>query len=53
MVVSTNIAETSVTIPDVTVVIDTGFLREVRYNPKKGVAGRSLELVQVSQSAAV
>ena len=32
IVLSTNIAETGVTIPDVTVVIDTGKVKELSYN---------------------
>ncbi|WBW71164.1 ATP-dependent RNA helicase, DHX29-like protein [Schizosaccharomyces osmophilus] len=35
IVLSTNIAETGVTIPDVTCVIDTGVHREMRYNSKR------------------
>lgn len=35
IILSTNIAETSVTIPDVTVVIDTGRVKEMRYDPSK------------------
>lgn len=35
IVLSTNIAETGVTIPDVTCVIDTGVHREMRYNSRR------------------
>jgi HrpA-like RNA helicase len=35
IILSTNIAETSVTIPDVTVVIDTGRVKENRYDPAR------------------
>ncbi|CAO1622974.1 unnamed protein product [Sympodiomycopsis kandeliae] len=35
IILSTNIAETSVTIPDVTVVIDTGRVKEMRYDPSR------------------
>lgn len=36
IVLATNIAETSVTIPDVVYVIDAGKLRERQYDPHKG-----------------
>lgn len=35
VILATNIAETSVTIPDVTVVIDTGRVKENRYDPSR------------------
>lgn len=35
IILSTNIAETSVTIPDVTVVIDSGRVKEMRHEPSK------------------
>ncbi|KAG7099212.1 hypothetical protein E1B28_001079 [Marasmius oreades] len=35
IILSTNIAETSVTIPDVVYVVDTGRLKEQRYDPQK------------------
>ncbi|EEB99281.1 hypothetical protein MPER_01068, partial [Moniliophthora perniciosa FA553] len=35
IILSTNIAETSVTIPDVVYVVDTGRLKEQRYDPEK------------------
>ena len=34
VVVSTNVAETSITIPDITVVIDTGRVKETAYDPQ-------------------
>ena len=34
LVLATNVAETSITIPDVTVVIDCGRMKEVRYDPQ-------------------
>lgn len=33
IVLATNIAETSITVPDVTHVIDAGFVKEVRFDP--------------------
>lgn len=35
VILSTNIAETSVTIPDVTTVVDTGRVKEMRYDPSR------------------
>eukprot|EP00803_Ostreobium_quekettii_P004271 evm.model.scf_905.2 EVM.evm.TU.scf_905.2 scf_905:10452-23846(+) len=50
VVVSTNVAETSVTIPDVAVVIDTCFVKEVGYDPERRIS--RLQLTHVSQAAA-
>jgi HrpA-like RNA helicase len=46
-VVATNIAETSITIPDVVVVVDSGRQKEQRYDAKRGMA--SLVEAWVSQ----
>lgn len=48
IVLSTNVAETSVTIPDISVVIDTGRVKEMRFNPST----RIKELVTVWTSQA-
>ncbi|RIA92801.1 P-loop containing nucleoside triphosphate hydrolase protein [Glomus cerebriforme] len=37
IVLATNIAETGITIPDVTIVIDTGKVNQIRYNEKKKI----------------
>lgn len=37
IVVSTNVAETSITIPDVSYVIDTGRVKETRFEPESGL----------------
>lgn len=39
VVVATNIAETSITIPDTRFVIDSGLVRESRFNPHTGIQG--------------
>lgn len=50
IVLSTNIAETSVTIDGIHVVIDTGVARQARYQPRLGFS--QLETVLISQAAA-
>ncbi|KAL9935348.1 hypothetical protein V8E36_005696 [Tilletia maclaganii] len=37
IVVSTNVAETSITISDISYVVDTGRVKETRYNPESGL----------------
>ncbi len=50
VVLATNIAETSVTVPGVTAVIDPGFARISRYSPRTKVQGLPVE--RVSQASA-
>ncbi|XP_059163532.1 probable ATP-dependent RNA helicase DHX35 [Physella acuta] len=50
IVVATNIAETSLTIPGITYVVDAGFVKLKAYNPKSGI--ESLVIVPVSQASA-
>jgi ATP-dependent helicase HrpB len=50
IVLATNIAETSVTIPGVTVVIDTGLARRLRFDPATGMS--RLELTRISRASA-
>ncbi|KAH9490800.1 ATPdependent RNA helicase [Bulinus truncatus] len=50
IVVATNIAEASVTIPGTTYVIDTGFVKLKAYNPQSGI--ESLVTVPISQASA-
>ncbi|KAI9593481.1 P-loop containing nucleoside triphosphate hydrolase protein [Syncephalis fuscata] len=38
IILSTNLAETGITIPDVTIVIDTGKVKEMRYDEKRRVS---------------
>lgn len=50
VVLATNIAETSVTIPGIVYVIDPGFCKQKQYNPKTGV--ESLLVVPISRAGA-
>ncbi len=49
LVLATNIAETSLTIPGVTAVIDCGLARRARFDPATGMS--RLELVRISRAA--
>ena len=50
IVLATNVAETSITIEGITAVIDTGWARVLRNDPKLGM--NRLELERISQAAA-
>jgi ATP-dependent helicase HrpB len=50
IVLATNVAESSVTLPGVRVVIDVGLAREPRYDPNSGFS--RLETVAISQASA-
>ncbi len=50
VVLATSIAETSLTIEGITVVIDSGLMRLPRFDPRTGMSG--LETVRVSQASA-
>ncbi len=50
VVVATNVAETSLTIPGVTLVIDSGLARVHRFDPRRGL--NTLRLEPVSQASA-
>jgi ATP-dependent helicase HrpB len=50
VVLATNVAESSVTLPGVRVVIDAGLAREPRYDPNSGFA--RLDLVNIAQASA-
>lgn len=50
IVVATNVAETSLTIPDVRLVIDSGLARIPRYDPSRGI--NTLLIEKISQAAA-
>ncbi|GIL84569.1 hypothetical protein Vretifemale_13233, partial [Volvox reticuliferus] len=50
VVLSTNVAETSITIDDVTVVVDAGRVKEMSHDPERGIM--RLQEVWVSQAAA-
>ncbi len=50
IVLATNVAESSVTLPGVRVVIDSGLAREPRYDPNSGFA--RLDVVTIAQASA-
>jgi ATP-dependent helicase HrpB len=50
IILATNIAETSLTVPDVTAVVDTGWQKVARYDPDRGID--SLELERIPMDAA-
>ncbi len=50
VILATNIAETSLTVPGVTAVIDTGLQKTARYDPDRGID--SLELERISAYSA-
>lgn len=50
VVLSTNVAESSVTLPGVRVVVDSGLAREPRFDPNTGFS--RLDLVAISQASA-
>ena len=50
IVLATNVAESSVTLPGVRVVIDSGLAREPRFDPNSGFA--RLDVVSISQASA-
>ncbi len=45
VILATNIAETSLTVPDVSIVVDTGLHKVARYNGERGVDSLSLERI--------
>lgn len=49
IIVATNVAETSITVPGIRVVVDTGLARITRYNPKSGTT--SLRVSRISQAS--
>ena len=50
VVFSTNVSETSVTVPGVTLVVDSGLANEATYDPQRRMT--VLELVRISKSSA-
>ncbi len=49
IIVATNVAETSITVPGIRAVVDTGLARIARYNPRTGTT--SLRVSRVSQAS--
>ena len=50
IILSTNIAETSLTIEGITTVIDSGYARQNKFNPETGL--NKLEMVRISKASA-
>ena len=50
MVLATNVAETSITLPDVGLVIDTGRQKEERYDPTRRMASLDDTWVSAAQA---
>jgi HrpA-like RNA helicase len=50
IIVATNIAQTSVTVPGIRYVVDCGFVKQKQYDPKTGI--NALLVVPISQAAA-
>ncbi|HEY4299942.1 MAG TPA: ATP-dependent RNA helicase [Candidatus Didemnitutus sp.] len=50
IIVSTNVAETSLTIDGVTVVVDSGLARVARYDPHRGINTLLIEKISVASS---
>ena len=50
IIVSTNVAETSLTIPSITIVIDSGTARMARFDPKRGINTLFVEPISVSSA---
>ena len=51
VIVATNIAATSLTIPGIVYVVDSGFVKQLAYNPRTGLD--SLDVVPIAQSEAI
>ena len=51
IVFSTNVAETSITIPDVKYIVDSGYAKEIWFDPKRNM--NTLEVRRISKSSAV
>ncbi|MEI8294693.1 MAG: ATP-dependent helicase HrpB [bacterium] len=51
IIVSTNVAETSLTIDGVTLVVDSGLARVARYDPNRGINTLLIEKVSVASAA--
>jgi len=50
VILATNIAETSLTVPDVSIVIDTGLHKVARYNGERGVDSLTLERITMDSA---
>jgi HrpA-like RNA helicase len=52
VILATNVAETSITVPGVTVVVDAGFAKEKGYVSRRGSGIETLLVSRISRSAA-
>jgi len=50
IIVATNIAETSVTVPGISIVVDSCRQRSIRYNPASGIIERGTEFISKDQA---
>ncbi len=50
VIVATNVAETSITIPNISYVVDTGLARIAHYSPRSGI--KSLPILPISKASA-
>ena len=50
MILATNVAETTLTVPDVTAVVDTGLHKVARYDPDRAIDSLDLERISLDSA---